>query len=427
MALQKHKDAIKGALKHKRVIENFFSLSILNGLTFLLPLITLPFIVRIIGPEKYGIYAITLVVVQYINMVSIYGFTYSGTRLISQNRDNLPLLGKYFSSIIVTRLCLSLLCLAIIFGSSIFIPFLANERLSFVYAIGMVLGDVFVPAWFFQGMERMKYVTIVNVTSKGLFTVLIFFTISNANDYPLIFLVTSVGSIIAGLLSVVLVFWQFKIPFVIPSIKDIKFQLRDGWQIFLSSVSINMFRSTNTIILGLLTSNYYVGIYSVAERIIKALQSLVSPLSDALFPFFSLKFKEMEVSTAVKQLFGLAKYYFVGLFGLSAMVFLFSPIIGRLMLGEEFSASIVNLRILSFVVLFGGMNYLLGIIGMVNLGYEKYFTRFVFITGAVSIILVSVGALFLNDLAGSIGLLLGEVLLFGLIVRFLNKRTNATT
>lgn len=184
MAFQKHKDALKGALKHKRIIENFFSLSILNGLTFLLPLITLPFIVRIIGPEKYGIYAITLVVVQYINMISIYGFNYSGTRLISQNRNNLPMVGRFFSAIIVCRLVFALACLVLVFTASLFIPFLATERLSLLFAIGMVIGDVFVPTWFFQGMERMKFVTIVNVTSKGLFTILIFFVIRKADDYP---------------------------------------------------------------------------------------------------------------------------------------------------------------------------------------------------------------------------------------------------
>lgn len=135
----------------------------------------------------------------------------------------------------------------------------------------------------------------------------------------------------------------------------------------------------------------------------------------------------METVQAVKQLFSLAKYYFVGLLGLSAMVFLFSPTIGRLMLGEEFLASIVNLRILSFVILFGGMSYLLGIIGMVNMGFEKYFTRLVFVSGILNIAITAGFSFLLNDMAGSVGLMAGEMVLFMLIYRFLRKRSIAVT
>ncbi len=160
--------------ENRQLIENFFSLSILNGLNFVLPLLTLPYLIRVIGVEKYGAVSFTLVIIQYINMFSTYGFSFSATKQISIHRDDSRKVSEIFSSVIIIRSIIALICFFILSGLIFLIPKLYNERLLYLYSLGIVAGDIFIPIWLFQGMEKMKYVSIVNIVSRTVFTILIF-------------------------------------------------------------------------------------------------------------------------------------------------------------------------------------------------------------------------------------------------------------
>ena len=118
------KKIISLAKKYPQLFESFFSLSILNGLSFLLPLITLPYILRVIGPEKFGIYSFVLVVIQYVSLFSNYGFNFSATRFIAENRESKDIVMRNFSSIIFIRLFIAILGIILLFIFCIYIQIL---------------------------------------------------------------------------------------------------------------------------------------------------------------------------------------------------------------------------------------------------------------------------------------------------------------
>ncbi len=402
--------------RNPQLAESFLSLSLLNAFNFLLPLVSLPYLVRVVGPENFGIYSFVLVIMQYVILISKYGFTFSGTKFIAENRDNKTIVERNLSAILFIRLSIALSCLIILFGLMLFVPLLNSQKLAYFYALGIVFGDIFIPIWFFQGMEKMRYITIVNLVSRGLFTISIFFVVKEAKDYPLILLLSSISYIIAAIVSVSIIHFQFKIRLVIPNRSDIVFHFKDGWHIFISTISMNLYRNANIFILGLLTNNYIVGIYSSAEKLVKAIQSMVSPISESLFPFLSRKFSQQSKSDNFSALWKISRVYFAGLFIMSLAMLLSSGILIKYVFGEQYVESLSSVRILSFVILFGGMNYLLGIIGLINLGEKKAFTKFVIAAGLTNIVVTLIAVSSLGAIGASLGMLLSEVVLFGLCV-----------
>ena len=187
------------------VFKNFTYLSILNGLNIVLPLLVIPYLTNVIGVAHYGVYAYILVLVQNINVVTQYGFQFSATKKISQNRDDHSFLEQYCSNILCARFLVATLCIALVLALSHWALDTSDRFFMFLTAIGMIYGDVFIPTWLFQGLERMKYMTIVNASSKILFTILIFVVVVRPEDYEYIMLLNSLGFLLAAILSMVLV------------------------------------------------------------------------------------------------------------------------------------------------------------------------------------------------------------------------------
>ena len=271
-------------------MSNFFSLPVLQGANYILPLITLPYLVRVLGVEYFGLLAFATATVMYFQILTDYGFNLTATREISIHRDNKEKVIEIFSSVMTIKIILmfvSFFLLSILVFS--FEKF-SQDALVYFLTFGTVVGQVLFPVWFFQGMERMKYITYLNILSKVIFTIAIFVFVKEQSDFYLVPLLTSIGFLVAGIWSLYLIKKEFGVGFEVQTIDTIKHHLVEGWDIFVSMVFISMYRSSNIIILGLLTNNTIVGYYSIAEKVVKTLQTLQDVVGNTLFPYLSKKF-----------------------------------------------------------------------------------------------------------------------------------------
>ncbi len=406
----------------KQIFANFVSLSALNAFSFIFPLITVPYLTRVLGPEKFGIVSFALVITQYFIIITNFGFAFSATQQISINRENKKKISEIFSAIISVKLFLTIICAIILIILLLTLKQFKEDKLIFICSFGIVIGDALLPLWLFQGMEKMKFMTLVNFISKLFFTILIFIFVRNINDYILVPLFTAAGYLIAGIISFIIAYNIFKLNIILPNIKTIKEQVTISWPIFISTISINLYRNANTLLLGLITNNYtLVGLYSSAEKIIKALQSLVSPISDALFPYLSRKFVNNNVHYNINYMMKLGKYYFISLLPISILLIIFAHPIVNFVLGAKFSGASINTQIMSFVVLLGSMNYFFGILGLTNMGYKKQFMKFVLITGLISITSLFIFIPIWADKGASTVMLISELILFIILIQFFYK------
>ncbi|MCH8032322.1 MAG: flippase [Bacteroidetes bacterium] len=372
---------------YQRLIQNFTSLSILQIANYLFPLIVLPYVVRILGPAKYGLINFAAAFIAYFNLISDYGFSLSGTKEISIIRDDKEKLSKTFSTIITIKLLLSIVSFLIFIVIVYVIPFFKNNWEVYVLSYGFVIGGVLFPGWFYQGMEQMKYITIIQVVIRSIVTALIFILIKKEDDYLLLVLLNSTAQIMIGLFGIVISLVKFKIKFRLPSFEEIKIQLKSGWNIFQSMIAINIYTTSNTFILGLFASETVVGYYAAADKIRMAFQGIQSVLSQTVFPYVNNLVKE-SYEKYILFIKRLMKLEFVIGFSVSLFLFIFSYQITDLLLGEKFAESGDLLRIISILPLLGSLNNVFGIQIMLPLGYDKAFNNVISYSALLHIIML---------------------------------------
>lgn len=274
-------------LYKSHLFENYMSLMVIQGLNYLLPLITIPFLYNQLGNENYGLVNFSFAFIQYFIMLTDFGFGLSGTRYIAANRDDKEKVNRFLNSACLSRLFMSLLSFVIVVGCILFVPVFSSHKIFTLLFFGQVIGNAMNPSWFFQGMERMKFNTILHVTTRLISILPLFVIVKEPGDYLYIPICYSGGSIIAGILSLSFIRKTFDMKFYFTSFNEIKTATIDSLRYFLSRVSNSVFTNTNTFILGLACGNAAVGYYSLADKIHTAVDSAYGPVNGTLFPYMT--------------------------------------------------------------------------------------------------------------------------------------------
>lgn len=391
----------------KKLISNFLSLSSIKVINYIFPLITVPYLVRILGPGKFGLVAFSQAFIQYFILISDYGFDLSATRGISINRDNREKVSTIFSTVMLLKTIFTIFGLLILCLLVFSIDKFKTEWILYLLTFGMVFGNVLFPVWFFRGIERMKSIVVINILSRVIYTVSIFVFIRAENDYIYIPLVNSFGTVIAGLVSLWIVINIFNVKLKFPTVVEIKHELKEGWHIFISKIAISLYTTSNIFILGLITNNIIVGYYSAAEKIITAFNGVLDSLSQTIYPHISkltLESKEMALAFARK----VVKVIGVPIFFMSLALLIFAPHIVNIILGEKFKESIAVVQILSFTNFVIFLSNIFGIQVMLNFGYQDVFKRIVLTAGTLNIILVLVLSLSFQHIGVAFAVLITE-------------------
>lgn len=373
--------------EYKRILENMISLTGLQFASYILPLITLPYLTLVLGPEKFGLTQYAISLITYFQFFTDYGFNLSATRELAICRDDNQKISQIFSSVMFIKMCLCILSFIILLLIVMFIPKFSEDSYVYILTFGMVIGYMLFPTWLFQGLEYMRYTSILNIIGKIVFTVLIFIFIHNTTDYMLVPLINSLGYILVGILGIYIALTKFNIKITIPSIRDIKYHLREGWYVFISTIAINMYTTTNTFLLGLLTNNTLVGYYSIAEKIILAVNGLLNPISQALYPFISRTVKTDDKTRSIEFIRKITKIMTLVGIVLSAGLFIFAKPIILLLFGQSYANSVIILQIISIVPLAVSLSTVFGVETMLTFNYKKAFTSIVMIGGIIDIVL----------------------------------------
>lgn len=266
------------------VFKNFFALSILQGTNFLIPLIIMPYLINTVGVDGYGIVGFVHAIMIYFISLTDYGFNVSATRDVSVNRDNHDYISSIFNKVFVTKMLLLLLSLILIVLFINTIP--QFEEVAKVIYMGffVVLGQAILPVWFFQGIEKMKYITYLNLASKIIFTALIFIFIKEKGDEYLVLLFFGLGNLVSGIFGLFLASKWVEINFFKVGLHEVWQELRSGWTIFISNFAIVSYMNSNVFILGLFATPLIVGYYSVAEKIVMAVRQILTVFHQAIYP-----------------------------------------------------------------------------------------------------------------------------------------------
>lgn len=365
----------------RRLAENLLSLSVLQAVGYIIPLITLPYLVRVLGVEKFGTVAFAQAIIQYFIIFSDYGFNLSATREIAANRDDPEAVARIFCSVMTVRLLLMVVGFVILCGLVLAVPRLAAEGLIYLFAYGLVVGNVLFPVWFFQGMERMKHSTILTLMARGLFVVLIFVFVREQDDYIFVPLLSSLGLITAGLISLWMVRKTFRVGFRRPRWGDLTGQMKRSSQFFISRISVSTYTSLNTVVIGLATNDLAVGYYAAAEKLFIALRAAYYPLVQALYPYMT---KRRQVG-----LFRKVFYLAVAAGVVTAVAgYLLAEPVTRLVFGDGFEPSAQIFQLFAIIIPVVVASIMLGYPFLAALGHERYANFSVAVGSVVHILMI---------------------------------------
>lgn len=371
----------------KRVLENIYSLGILQGANYILPFITFPHLVRVLGPEYFGLLAFASAIITYFTLLTDYGFNLSATRQISIYQKNIDKVNSIFSSVMIIKTTLMLVSLILMMLVVSNVEKLSQDWEIYFLTFGLVFGQVYFPIFLFQGMERMKYITLFSLGSKVFFTLCIFIFVREQSDYIVVPLISAIGSIAVAILSLRIIKKEFDVVFSWQTFAELKFQLAEGWHVFFSTFTISIYTISTTLVLGFLTNNEVVGYFAAADKIVQAAKGLYQPISQAVFPLISKKLHEdkKEGLALIGKFFW---FVFSGMFVISAILFVFAGPLVIFLLGSHYEKSILILRVMAFLPLVIAMSNIYGIHIMLNLGYEKAFSGII-LSGAVIAVCLS--------------------------------------
>jgi len=199
-------DTLKSKFNNnKKVAENYFFMTFLASSALVIGLIIYPYAVRVLGKEAYGIYVFVFSNVQLFQLITTFGFDTPALKKIALFPDNREVKSRVVSEVLISKsllFCLSLIVLTVV---SRFIPFLQKHILLYYILFSLQLVEILFPTWYFQGIQKMKFVTYTNLIIRMSTIPLVFIFVHSPNDLLLYAVIVSllplVGIIYSGVIS----------------------------------------------------------------------------------------------------------------------------------------------------------------------------------------------------------------------------------
>lgn len=379
---------ISSIFNEKTLISNMSWLFILNFLNAIIPYFTFPYITRIFLPEGYGLVSFSLSFMAYFLIVIEYGFNLTGVKKIAQasNENDYAQVSHTFSTIIITKFLLFILVLPLMVGLTFVGKSLIESRTVILILIIQAFSNVIMPVWLFQGLQKVKIMTVISLVIRSIFVVLVFTLIKSPKDINLYVLIYSLSFLLISIFSLIFSRLKFNVKFTLVKFKDIIIALKEGFHVFLSGAVIVFLGYTGTFLLGLFYGNELTGYYSAIDKINQFAVMFFYPIGQGLFPYNTQKYQE-SFSEGYNTALKFAKI-FVPLFAFGSllMIILRKPLV-YIILGPDYLAYANLLLIISLVPTFSILSNFLGTQILVASGNYKAYSQAFLLTAIISIIM----------------------------------------
>lgn len=369
------------------VVKNFSYLTVMQLFTLLSPLITYPYLLRVIGRELYGSIVFAQTIITYINIFINFGFNLSGTQIISLNRNNPEYISEAVSNIYTSKFLFWLTSIIIYFSVVSFIHIPSESKLLYYISFFLTLNDLMLPIWYYQGVEKMKYITFLNIGVRILFMALIFVFVKDQSDFLLVPFFHSIGAICAGIASLYIIFKVERVKYQRPTLGALKKYIVGSFPLFITSVSQSIYVNINKLVVGIVLGMSELAIYDFGEKITTFLKVPVNMIYQATFPKIS---RERSIRY-VNRLMGLSVAIITFIY---ALIFVMAPYIVYLFWGEIIQQAVTILRIIPAGAVFCCISTFLSGNRLMAWGFKKEYMLVAISSSIIYIILLFVFLMF---------------------------------
>jgi PST family polysaccharide transporter len=350
-----------------------------------LPLITIPYLARVLGPDGWGLVVIFQSLAACTALLIEFGFELSATRQVARCRQDLDHLASVVAGVFGSQAVLAAGTVAVALLVRNWVPILRNHPTLVAFSLLVAVAEGLNPTWYFIGMERMGVVAALEITCKSAAAMAIFFLVRSPEDAKTVLALQAAAALLSILAALSLVYR--KIPFRLPSRQLVHAALRNGWPMFLLRSSESFYTLGNAFILGFFVGPTAVGYFAGPEKITRALAGLFNPIRQSLYPRLS---RLMQTSPAQGARLARVGMSITGLGGLAMGlgVFLLAPWLVRIVFGSQFAPAVAVLRLLSILPPLVSVAQSIGMQWLLPLGKERVVTRTVMMAGVLHVLLV---------------------------------------
>ncbi|WP_368301626.1 oligosaccharide flippase family protein [Kluyvera sichuanensis] len=338
--------------ERKKLTSNMFFLLFVQFSNYLAPVLVLPYLTRVLSIDSFGLVAVSLSIISISMIVTDYGFGLSATYWLSINRGKIKRVNYYIGSIVCIK---TVLVILVILALYIYIMFFDNHFAEKIKYFSIISGVIFFQAyqmtWFYQGIEKMKNISIITLTSKIVYIISVFLLVRERGDVIIVLICLLISCIFSSILNITLIYKEgYKIS--TPSFKYCLRRFKESTAFFISRVAVGVYTNANVFIIGNFGGLQQAALYSCAEKLYQAGQGVCQPVSQALYPFLAR-------NKDYRQLFKFVIYLTIPLItGVSICIY-FSTNIITVFYGRGFSSadSILNIFLISIVFNFISVNF----------------------------------------------------------------------
>lgn len=303
-------------------------------LALILPIITSPYIARVIGAEGLGVYSYTYTVANYFVLFAMLGIKNYGNRVIAQTRDNADMLNSSFSSLLVVHVGVSVISVIAYLSYSV----LMKDDMPYALIQSVfVLSALFDISWFYFGIEKFKLTVVVSTAIKLLNVLCIFLFVREKCDLWKYCLIMSMGTLCNQL-----VLWiplKKYVCFVRPTMHSMRRHLKPLLVLFIPAIAISLYKYMDKIMIGIISGKAQLGYYENAEKVINISLSVIGALGTVMLPRMSNLMQSSNQNAVLRYITVSIRYImclaFSISFGLAGVGRVFAP----LFWGKEFTPS----------------------------------------------------------------------------------------
>ncbi|WP_180186104.1 flippase [Acinetobacter sp. YH01008] len=356
------KNRVSASKDGKALASNFGYLMVMQIAGYIFPLMTIPYLARVIGVEGFGKIAFAAAIVVWFQTITDWGFNYTATRDVARHRDNLKKVSEIFSNVFWAKSLLASISFIILFILTEFIPYLKESQTLLFITFMLVPARILFADWFFQAIEKMKFITIFDLISKLIFTLFIFIFVKEKSDFILQPLFLSLGSILVGLVSLYLIVVKWKVKISSPKYREIIITIKNSKDVFINNIVPNFYNSFSSVLLGFWGGSIANGLLDAGSKFANIAQQFINILSRVFFPFLSRKSNKHSVYAKINITISIVS---------SIILVLIAPFIIKIFFTPEFYQSIVVLQIIACSLVFLALSNTYGVNYMIIHGYEK--------------------------------------------------------
>lgn len=397
-----------------RVKKNVIQLFFLHVSNYIFPLITLPYLIRVLGIENFGLLAIAQAWIQYAIIFVDYGFNFSATRKVSLSADNQDEINQIYTRTMIAKFLLLLTAYVFIAGFCIYDDFSEFSVLILICSFSLI-GTLLFPIWLFQGIEKMNGIIFSSIAAKVISLIFVFTLVRNENDIKLAGLVQASGLLISGIIALGYVVKYKVASFVRVDFKSVLLTLKDGFDLFISNLSISFYTTLNVIMIGFFTNANVAGHFAAADKLRTAAQGLLGPIQQAVFPRVS---SLVHAGMGIGEVLHLYGYKFIAFGGaISFGILLFGYPVSLIYFGKGHELSSMMLLMLSPVPLLVSIGVVFGQWWLITKGITAVVRKTYIFAGVMHLTLAAVLIQFYSSYGVIIAISITELIVCCILVK----------